>query len=78
MILKRWNRTAKYWEGVQYEIAGQAYRWSCGTEGRLLLENLVLHEEARERCEKLAPKSRTFGPKDLAAAIVIRYFSQSI
>jgi hypothetical protein len=75
--MKRYYRTYSFWEATRQEIARQAQQWSCGTEGRLLFENLCEHPEWRLRCQKLAPAERTFGPRDTAHHIVHNYFTAS-
>jgi hypothetical protein len=72
--MKKFYRTNRFWNSARDEIARQACLWSCGSEGRMLFENLCEHPEWRERCEELAPKSRTFGPRDTAHVIVHNYF----
>ena len=49
------NQEPIYWQHVRVQVARQASRWSCGTEGSLLYENLVEHEEWQTRLNELAP-----------------------
>jgi hypothetical protein len=72
--------TQSYWDRVRIQVAREAGQWSCGSEGRLLFENLVAHEDWEYRLRELAPENAEalFGVTDCAVAIVTNYFSQSI
>jgi hypothetical protein len=65
-----------YWLKVRSAVEMQARMWSCGTEGRLVYENLREHEDWQERLMDLAPDLEIEHPSDMAAVIVSRYFSR--
>jgi hypothetical protein len=65
-----------YWVKVRNAVEISARTWSCGTEGRLMYENLCEHEDWQERLMDLAPNLEIEHPSDMAAVIVTRYFSQ--
>jgi hypothetical protein len=67
-----------YWVKVRNAVENSARRWSCGTEGRLLFENLCEHQDWQERLMDLAPDLEIEHPSDMAAVIVSRYFSRVI
>jgi hypothetical protein len=66
-----------YWVKVRNAVENRARAWSCGTEGRLMFENLCQHEDWRERLMELTPNLEIEHPSDMAAAIAINYFSRS-
>jgi hypothetical protein len=70
----------EYWNQVRIYVARQAARWNCGSEGRLLFENLVGSDEWLQRLLDLAPEGceLSMPPASAAAAVVTNYFSQSI
>jgi len=67
-----------FWEHVRAHVAREAAHWSCGTEGRLLFENLVAHEDWQDRLQELAPELSGLSSSDTAIAIVTNYFSRNI
>lgn len=66
----------EFWEHVRAHVAREAAHWNCGTEGRLLFENLVAHEDWQDRLQELAPELSGLSAGDTAIAIVTNYFSQ--
>ena len=49
--------------------------WSCGTEGRLLFENLCQHPSGASTARNSAPREHArIGPRDTAHVIVYNYF----
>lgn len=68
----------EFWQHVRAHVAREAAHWSCGTEGRLLFENLVAHEDWQDRLQSLAPELSGLSAGDTATAIVTNYFSQNI
>jgi hypothetical protein len=72
--------STQFWNEVRVQVARQATRWSCGTEGRLLYENLVEDDDWQFRLIELAPEnSEKFqSPASTAAAIVTNYFARSL
>jgi len=67
-----------YWVKVRNAVENSARRWSCGTEGRLMYENLCEHEDWQERLMELAPNLEIEQAADMAAAIVTNYFGRAI
>jgi len=63
---------------VRNAVEIKARVWSCGTEGRLLFENLCEHEDWQERLMDLAPNLEIEHPSDMAAVIVNNYFGRAI
>jgi hypothetical protein len=59
-------------------VETSARAWSCGTEGRLMYENLCEHEDWQERLMDLAPNLEIDHPADMAAAILTNYFDRAI
>ncbi len=67
-----------YWFKVRAAVETRARTWSCGTEGRLMFENLCEHEDWQERLIDLAPNLEIEHPSDMAAAIVTNYFTRAM
>jgi hypothetical protein len=71
---------SEFWNEVRAYVARHAARWSCGTEGRLMYENLVEDDDWQFRLVELAPDGaeKSLDPAATAAAIVTNYFARSI
>ena len=69
---------AEFWDWVRAGLARQAARWNRGSEGRLMFENLVEHEDWQERLQDLAGDPGDLEPSQIVAIIITNYFCQSI
>jgi hypothetical protein len=67
-----------YWLKVRNAVENRARMRSCGTEGRLMYENLCEHEDWQERLMELAPNLEIEHSADMAAAIVTNCFSRGL
>ena len=66
----------EFWTSVRNQIARRAREWSCGSEGRMIFENLVEHPDWLSRLQDLCPDNPKLTPYDASFEILTNYFSR--